>query len=197
MNKYTVVADISNHIVNILKQNMIPEPILSEDSIGICSPYEKGDLILGVYLYDIRECEDVRSNSMVNLGMNKQKFPPTHLTLYYMITAYSNTEIKFKYLDDQKILVRAMQVLIDNSDINIGELINSPNLLISEAKIQMLTLNNEEKNKIWNFPNLPYRLSMCFKVFPVELESTRERQVQRVVEVMSDVKEKYKNFIRQ
>ena len=194
MNRYTVVADISSHIVNLLKQNMIPEPILSEDLIGVCSPNEKGDLVLGVYLYDIRESEHIHSVSMVNMGINKQKFPPTYLTLFYMITAYSNTEIKFKYLDDQKILGRVIQVLTDNSIINISELTNSPNILIPEVKIQMLDLNNEEKNKIWNFSNLPYRLSMCFKVFPLELESTRVREVQRVVDVMTDVKEKYKNF---
>lgn len=194
MNRYTVVADISNHIVNLLKQNMIPEPILSEDLIGVCSPNEKGDIVLGIYLYDIRESEHINSVNMANVGMNKKKFPPTYLTLFYMITAYSNTEIKFKYLEDQKILGRVIQVLNDNATINLSELINDPNLFIPEVKIQLLDLNNEEKNKIWNFSNVPYRLSMCFKVLPVELESTRVREVQRVVDVMSDVKEKYKNF---
>ena len=58
-----------------------------------------------------------------------------------------------------------------------------------EAKIQFLNLNNEEKNKIWNVPNVPYRLSLCFSVSPVELESTRERKVQRVIDVISEVKE--------
>lgn len=190
MNKYTVIADISNHICSLLQKNMTPEPILNEDYIGICAPYEKGDLILGIYLYDVKESEEVRSISMVNMSSNRQKFPPTYLTLNYIITAYSNTEIKFKYLDDQKILGRAIQVLTDNSIINMHELTNSNDLMMQESKIQLLNLSHEEKNKIWNFPNTPYRLSMCFSVAPVELESTRLRKVQRVVDVISEVTEK-------
>lgn len=190
MNRYTIIADISNYICELFKKNMTPEPILNEEFIGICTPSEKGDLLLGIYLYDIKESEEIRSTTMINRSTNRQKFPPTYLTLYYMITAYSNTEIKFKYIDDQRILGRAIQVLNDNSTINIEELTNSSELLMPEAKIQLLNLNNEEKSKIWNVPNVPYRLSLCFSVSPVELESTRERKVQRVIDVISEVKEK-------
>ena len=189
MSKYTIIADISNHICSLLKKNMTPEPILNEEFIGICTPNGKGDLILGIYLYDIKESEEIRSTTMVNIRNTRQKSPPTYLTLYYMITAYSNTEIKFKYMDDQRILGRVIQVLTDNSTINVKEITNSSNILMPEAKIQFLNLNNEEKNKIWNVPNVPYRLSLCFSVSPVELESTRERKVQRVIDVISEVKE--------
>ena len=127
---------------------------------------------------------------MVNRNVSRQKFPPTYLTLYFMLTAYSNTEMKFKYIDDQRIIGRAIQVLSDNSIINIEELIHSSDILMPEAKIQILNLNLEEKSKIWNASNVPYRLSVCFSVSPVELESTRERKVQRVVDVISEVKEK-------
>jgi len=190
MNKYTIIADISNHICSLFKKNMTPEPILNEEFIGVCTPNEKGDLILGIYLYDIKESEEIRSTTMVYRSNTIQKFPPTYLTLYYMITAYSNTEIKFKYMDDQRILGRVIQVLTDNSTINLEEITRSSNILMPEAKIQLLNLNNEEKNKIWNAPNVPYRLSLCFSVSPVELESTRERKVQRVIDVISEVKEK-------
>lgn len=190
MNKYTIIADISNYICSLLKKNMTPEPILNEEFIGVCTPSEKGDLILGIYLYDIKESEEIRSTTMINRTMGRQKFPPTYLTLYFMITAYSNTEIKFKYVDDQRILGRVIQVLNDNSTINIEELLHSSDLLMPEAKIQILNLNLEEKSKIWNASNVPYRLSVCFSVSPVELESTRERTVQRVVDVISEVKEK-------
>lgn len=190
MSKYTVIADVSSYICNLFRSNMTPQPILNEDFIGICTPNEKEDFILGLYLYDIKESEDVRSINMVNMGINRQKFPPSYLELYYMITAYSNTEIKFRYLDDQKILGRAIQVLKDNPIIDIEKLTNASNLQISQGKIQIINLNNEEKNKIWNFSNVPYRLSMCFKVSPIELESTRVREVRRVVEVISSVQEK-------
>ena len=35
MNRYTIIADISNHICSLLKKNMTPEPILNEEFIGL------------------------------------------------------------------------------------------------------------------------------------------------------------------
>lgn len=190
MNKYTIIADISNHICSLLKNNMTPEPILNEEFIGMCTPSDKGDLNLGVYLYDIKESEEIRSATMINRGVSSQKFPPTYLTLYYMITAYSNTEIKFKYLDDQKILGRVIQIISDNSIIDVASLVNSTNLLMPESRIQLLNLSNEDKTKIWNAPNTPYRLSICISVSPIELESTRVRNIQRVTEAITNIQEK-------
>lgn len=169
---------------------MIPEPILNKDSIGVCTPDEKGDFILGLYLYDIKESEEIRGNTMINRGMAYQKYPPTYLTLSYMVTAFSKSDIKTKFLDDQRILGRAIQVITDNAFININEITKSPDLLIKQAKMELLSLSNEDKIKIWNNTNNPYRLSFCFSVTPVELESTRMRKVSRVIEVAANVEEK-------
>lgn len=190
LNKYTVIADISSYLLELLKINMVPEPILNGDSIGVCSPNEKGDLTLGVYLYDVKESEEIQGNSMINIGNRRQKYPPTYLSLFYMVTAYSNTDFKTKYLDDQRIIGRAVQVLGDNSTINLSQIMNSSNITIQEGRIQMLNLNNEEKMKIWNAPSVPYKLSMCFKIAPIELESTRVKNVARVVEAITTIQEK-------
>lgn len=190
MNKYTVIADVSSYLLELLRTNMVPEPILNGDLVGMCSPSEKGDLALGVYLYDVKESEEIQGNSMINVGNRRQKYPSTYLSLFYMMTAYSNTDFKTKFLDDQRILGRAMQVLSDNSSINLSEIMNSSNITIQEGRIQMLNLNNDEKMKIWNAPNVPYRLSICFKVSPIELESTRVKNITRVIETITKVQEK-------
>lgn len=190
MNQYTVISDVSEYICNLLKENMTPEPILNKECIGLCSPNDKGDLTLGIFLYDITKSKELRCNTMINIGMQTQKYPPEIINLNYMITAYSNTELKSKYFDEQKILGRAIQILVDNSVIKTEEIINSPELIMTEAKIQLLDLSFEEKHKIWNSQNVPYKLSICFRVYPIEIESTRIRSVQRVVEAISKIEQK-------
>ena len=190
MNQYTAISDVSEYICNLLKENITPEPILNKESIGLCSPNDKGDLTLGIFLYDITKSKEIRCNTMINMGMQTQKYPPEVINLNYMITAYSNTELKSKCFDEQKILGRAIQILVDNPIINTGEIINSPELILNEAKIQLLDLTFEEKYKIWNSQNTPYKLSICFRVYPVEIQSTRTRTVQRVVEAISQIEQK-------
>ena len=51
-----------------------------------------------------------------------------------------------------------------------------------EPKIELLELETEEKNRIWNVPNQPYKLSLFYKVYPVELVSEKITSVTRVVE---------------
>jgi hypothetical protein len=47
----------------------------------------------------------------------------------------------------------------------------------------------EDKMKLWNVPNKAYKLSLFYKVAPVELESAKSRGVQRVVDMDITVKE--------
>lgn len=191
MNQYTVISDVSDYICRLLKDNMTPEPILNKDSVGLCTPSDKGDLSLGIFLYDIKKSKEVvRCNTMINMGMKVQKYPPEIVNLYYMITAYSNTELRSKYFDEQKILGKAIQVLVDNPIIRMDNIASLPEAIMSEAKIQLLDLNFEDKFKIWNGQNIPYKLSLCFKVYPIEIQSTRIKTTQRVIETISEVEEK-------
>ena len=53
----------------------------------------------------------------------------------------------------------------------------------------MLSLEVEAQQRIWNVPNQAYRTSLFYRVEPVELESARTRQVQRVVDLDLTIKE--------
>lgn len=88
--RHTAIAEIGNTLAEILRTSMVPDTIANPDHIGLCSPADKGDLAVGIYLYDIRESEEIRGNSMVMVDPSRQRYPSSFLTLYYMITAYSN-----------------------------------------------------------------------------------------------------------
>jgi len=186
---YTTIADVGNALTELLRSNMVPEVLFNEESIGVCSPEDKGDFLLGLYLYDIRQSEVFRGSEMQVIDSKRQKYPSVYLELYYMLTAYSNGDIKFRSLEEHKILGKAIQVFTDHSILDVRTLkpISKPDGL--SIRLEMLSLPLEEKMKIWAFPNKPYKLSVFFKVAPVELESLRIKEVQRVVDIQFIVKE--------
>ena len=50
------------------------------------------------------------------------------------------------------------------------------------AQIQLQRLERFEKLRMWNFANEPYKLSLFYRVQPVEISSTRTKEVARVRE---------------
>ena len=118
MGSYTVIADIGNAIVRLLRKELVPEIIQNTDGIGLASPSDRGDITLCVHLYDVSESEDYRQSGMISDGVSQQKYPPVYLTLSYMITVFSASDIKFRSEEEQRIMGRVIQVLRDNSVIN-------------------------------------------------------------------------------
>lgn len=105
-----------------------------------------------------------------------------------MVTAYSMSDIKFRAAEEHRILGRAMQVLMDYSLLQ-EDFYGDTTQNRYQIKIEQLRLNYDEKMKLWNMPNVPYKLSLYYKVFPVELTSTRIKTVQRVVRMDVGVEE--------
>ncbi len=186
---YTIIADIGNAIVKLLRDYLVPGIIINTENIGLCTPSDRGDIILGVNLYDIKESQDIIPGDMQAKGTRQLKYPSTFFNLYYMITAYSNSDIKFRAAEEYKIIGRVLQVLKDHPTFTAeqlgGELASSQ----FAPRIELLQLENDEKMKLWNIPNMPYRLSLFYKVYPVEIESDRVKEVTRVVDAAFTVKE--------
>lgn len=187
---YTIISDVGNTIVKILRDNMVPDVIPNADAIGLCSPADKGDFVLGLHLYDVKESEEVFSNGMRMSGQNEQRYPSKYMNLFYMLTAYSMSDVKFRASEEQRILGRAIQVLMDHGILDAKMIGVSAAADSYPIKIEMLRLENEEKMKLWNMPDVPYKLSLFYKVSPIEIESTRVKAVHRVTEIEMEVSEK-------
>lgn len=180
---YTVISDVGKEIVKILREYMVPSVISHEEAIGLCSPSEKGDYSLGVFLYDIRECESIFKNGMGGGGRNHQKYPSSYLSLYYMITAYSLSNVKFRSLQEHLILGKVIQVLKDYGYLLSNSFRGSMEDINYSAKMEMLRTDIDEKIKLRNMYDPTGRLSLYYKVSPVELESTRIKKIHRVTSV--------------
>jgi hypothetical protein len=106
-----------------------------------------------------------------------------------MLTAYSKADEKHRAGEDQRILGRVIQTFEDFSALSADTLTPVARAAGSDLRIQMLALDTETQQRVWNVPNQAYRTSLFYRVGPVELESARTRTVQRVVNLDLTAKE--------
>ncbi|WP_288543834.1 DUF4255 domain-containing protein [uncultured Clostridium sp.] len=190
MGKYTSIAEVGMAIVRLLRKELVPDTLQNPDAIGLCSPTDRGDYMVGIYLYDIRESEELRVNTMIARGAQELLYPPSYVNLYYMITVTSTGDIKYRSEEEHKILGRIVQVLADYPclDRETLEPVTSRKQLDVELSMQNLTL--EDKMRIYSVPNAGYKLSLFYRAAPVEIESTKSRRTVRVMEAEFGLEEK-------
>lgn len=168
MADYTIISDVTNHIVKRLREKMCPEPISSPQAVEASSPVaQEVDYILGVYLFDIRHEGEISTTPMIRTGKTRLRKPPKPYSLYYMIFINGSSQMGLKALDIQKILGKVAQVVADNESVLPTEL--QPWLDFGEPPI-MFTIPKftlEEKTRIWQTVNKPYQVSLFYKAAPV------------------------------
>lgn len=189
MADYPIIADVSAYIVRTLRQKMCPEPIPSPNNIEISSPASQDvDYILGLYLYDIREENDVTRPPQVQRGRVQLTVPPKPYSLYYMVFINGSSQMGLKAPDIQKIIGRVAQIINDNNAVRPNELqswleADEPPIVLSQAKISL-----EEKVRVWSAINKPYQISLFYKAAPVFLSSEVVINTPRVTEATFGVR---------
>ena len=190
MANFSVIADVGNGLVKLLRSQMVPELIVNSDGIGLCTPADRGDISLGLYLYDIRESEEIQGGGMRPAGESAQRFPSKFLSLSYMITAYSSSDIKFRATEEQRLMGKVFQIFMDHPILDEEYLGDGGKGMAYPVRLEFLKLENEEKMKLWTFPDVPYKLSLFYRVSPIEMESTRIKKAARVVSAEFAAEEK-------
>lgn len=186
MNDYMVIADMGTHITGLFREMLVPDLISHPDKIYLGNPTENPQAALSIYLYDIKKDSNVTALGMIDKGMNRQRYPSMYLALYYMITAISVSDIKYRALEEQKILGRVMQIM---QDVGVMEKrrdgsIKSkwPNGML----VSLLELEMDEKLKIYQSFGQSYKPSLFYRITPVELHSAQERDIHRIYQFNLD-----------
>jgi hypothetical protein len=172
MADYSIISDVSAHIIGILREKMCPEPLTSPNNIDVTSPAEQDvDYILGLYLYDIGEELDMSGPRMVRSSGTRLTKPSKPYALYYMLFINGSSQMGLKAHDIQKIIGRAAQVVNDGNVVNPRTL--QPWLIDDESPIVITParIPLEEKVRIWSAINKPYQVSLFYKASPVFLSS--------------------------
>lgn len=183
MGDYLIISEVGNALVKLLRKELVPDLIKTDAGIGLASPADRGDITLCVHLYDVSESEICRMSGMISDGADRQKFPPIHLTLSYLITAFSASDVKFRSEEEQRILGRVAQVLRDYPILNLDTMEFGTGSEGDRIRIEMHNSGIDEKSKVWSFPNLPPRLSLFYRMGPVALEATKTKNIRRVQEI--------------
>lgn len=182
MGRYTIIADVGEKLVSILQRELVPAVLPNPNEVGLCSPEEHGDISLGLFLYDVKESEEVRQQGAAVIKKEKLMKPPIYLNLYYMITAYSGGDIRYKLTQEQRILGKVMQTFYDYPMIPLEE-VDKDAVNGMDLRIQMQKISIDEKSRIWNFPNVGNKLSLFYKVSPVAIESELTSDMTRVTDL--------------
>ena len=171
MAKYSVISDVSRTIVDLLRAELVPEPVAQSEQIGACDPHDRGNFVVGVHIYDIAEAGEMRPSGPVLQPDGSQRNPPVSLYLSLMISVSSKAEKETRTLDEQMIMGRVIQVLEDNK--RLPEKYMPPALRSAGEVIRVsnVPMELEEKTKIWTMFSESYKLSAFYKVGPVLLES--------------------------
>ena len=186
MADFSIISDVSNEVLKLLRENICPELIQSPESIALAAPTDKNaDFQLGLYLYDIQELREYQQQDMIRLRGNMTQYPPKPLTLYFALYMNTKSQLMSNVENEQRILGRAIQVLMDHAILyDTGEDEDT------SASITLLPLSYEEKTKIWSVLSIPYQLGIYFSVSPVLLSSRRIRSFRRVVAAEFDVSQR-------
>lgn len=183
MSDYNAIADVGNTLRKLLwdrikEDSQTRSIIISEAQITLSSPEEiESDKKLSLFLYRVVENEYLKNEEMPSVNATKLNYPPLPLSLFYLVTAHTgNVE------NDHILLGKVMQVFYDHAILRGSALQGS--LMGEELRMILHPLSIDDLNKIWNAiaQSKPYKLSLCYEVTPVRIDSLREREVKRVIE---------------
>jgi hypothetical protein len=180
MSEHTVLQDIGLTLKHLLEKN-IPPALVSPDNIELESPNKTGDESgrkLSIFLFKVEENPHLKNQERYNMNHTTLKPSPLSLDLYYLITPFANDRS-----DEHLILGKVMQILHDHAIIRVpiprGDLEGTDD----EFRVTLFSLPFEEMFQLWqSFSERSFSLSVCYKVTPVEIDSTRELAAKRVVE---------------
>ncbi len=129
---------------------------------------------INLYLYQVLENAPTKNQPPIALDDGTLQYPPLTLQLYYLLTPYASD-----VPSAHKVLGHAMRVFYDNAIVSEAGLPEPVRLVTDKLAIVLLSTKLEDLTRIWNALQTPYRLSVCYEVRVVPIESTLTRDISR------------------
>jgi hypothetical protein len=187
---YTVILEVSKFLKQTLWNGLDSEPVIHNGnylqglaSIKLTNPAQPdADRRLSLWLYNVLLNEHLRNPPFVRVKDDQQvQYPPLSLNLYYMLTPSTGNDE-----GDQYLLGKSMQILNDSAILpfqnpgapGTGE----------ELHLALAQRNIQELAEVWEALQQPYRLSVCYEVRAVRIESQKLLDVSRLQERSTDFK---------
>ena len=186
MADYTALVEAGSALVELLRDNLTPEPIGNRELIALCSPHESENNQLTLYLYQVEADPQGEQGGYYPVGQNVERMRPARYNLRFLVTAHSKAPAQLRQADQYRMVGAALQVLRDHPVIDRKYL--SGSLAEEAAEIHVLVEKTpvDQLLKIWNNTAKEYKLSFVVALSGVTIRSKRERRVARVTEVTMD-----------
>jgi hypothetical protein len=175
---YTVIAEVSEALVRVLWEEIQLDPqvnllIDNENRISLQSPKdlaEDNSVRLSVYLYRLIEDPHLKNQPMGAGEGRRQRVAPLALDLFYLVTPLVGTP-----REQQIVLGKAMEVFFDRALLEGADLSPAMNAAGEEVRVVLNPESLEETTRVWQALDLCYRLSVCYVVRVVMVDSRRSR----------------------
>lgn len=185
MSTSAVISEVSSLLKNILEEGLKTaeighQPVDPNATVELSNPAdETAEKTLSIWLYQVTPSAYLRNAPNVRRADEFERFPPLALDLCYLLTPLQKNESK-----NQATLGRALQVLYDNAilTLNSGGDIEELHLSVCQRSI-------EELAEVWEALQKAYRLSVCFEVRTVQIDSERSIRAGRIREHATDFQE--------
>lgn len=134
---------------------------------------------LNLFLYQLQQSPTFRNMNLPNVHDGERGQQPLSLDLYYVLTAYGANDEDLAH----RMLGRAMLLLHDGSTLTRDQLRlalpgNDVWQQVERVRIRSQPFGPEEISKLWTGFGKPYRLSVCYQVSVVLIESTAAKIAQ-------------------
>ena len=187
MADYTAIVEAGNALIELLRDNLTPEPLGNRELIALCSPHESENNQLTVYLYHIEEESQNMTSGYYQVDQNTQRRAAAQFTLRYLVTAHSKAPVQLRQADQHRILGAAIQALRDNPILPQQYLSGSLAEERAQLHLAVEKVPLEQLLKIWNNTSKEYKASFVLMVTGVTIASRRERKITRVTDFTATV----------
>ena len=185
---HLVIAEVSQFLQHVLWLGLQEDPVTSqqvtaEPNIVMSNPAQPigANVVrqMSLWLYQVLPNEHLRNAPQVrkrDQGDDTAEFyPPLALNLLYLLTPSTGSD-----LGDQQVLGRALQIFHDQSILRMESTQNADRA--EELHVSLAPRTIEELAEVWEAMQQPYRLSVCYEVRVVRIDSLRKQQGGRVRE---------------
>ncbi len=178
MSASTVIGDVTQTLEELLRDQQQPLELFN---ISLRSPAEETVESIkpkvNLFLYRVVENSFAKNQPWRSVGTEELHKPPLTLDLFYLLTPFAEDK-----LDEHRVLGEAMRVFYDHAIITAPLLRGTLEHTSEELKIDLCQFNIEELTRLWSALNQPYRLSVCYAVRIVMVDSLMETPIRRVTE---------------
>jgi len=178
MSVSSVLGDVTKTLVELLKNQQFPP---NSFDITVQPPGENIEATqkpkINLYLFRIEENDFAQNRDYIPVGTETMHYPPLGLNLVYVVTPHATDQEA-----GHRALGEVMRIMHDHAIIEGAYLKGVLEHSLETLKVDLCKFNLEDLTRIWNAFNQPYRLSVCYLVRIVFIDSMLDRDITRARE---------------